>query len=270
MFVRSKSANVILQYLKDTKLNMNTKNIKGLLFDFGGTIDTNGIHWCEMLRIVYQQCSLDLSDKAYDQAYLHAENQLNTNIRIDSSVTYRQMLAKKVKLQLSFLKENGFLNEDDNMDKLVDLVNTTSYNIIYEIIKEQSIILEKLSKKYRLGLVSNFYGNMETVLKEFGLFEYFSCVIDSALVGIRKPDPRIWQTGADSLGLNCNEIAIVGDSYTMDVIPAKSIGCNTIWLEGKSWCASPKDISAADRIIHKLSDLEALLIETRNNEHILL
>ena len=62
-------------------------------------------------------------------------------------------------------------------------------------------VLKELSEKYPLVLVSNFYGNVETVLKDFGIDTYFKEIIESAVVGVSKPDPKIFSLGVEALGL---------------------------------------------------------------------
>ena len=79
-------------------------------------------------------------------------------------------------------------------------------------------------------LVTNFYGNMNTVLAEFGIDHLFKDVIESAVVGVRKPDPAIFRLGVDALGLTPAETVMIGDSPDKDIIPAQSIGCKTVWL----------------------------------------
>ena len=54
-------------------------------------------------------------------------------------------------------------------------------------------------------------------------------------MGIRKPDPAIFQLGVDHLALPAKEIVIVGDSYDKDIVPATTIGCQTIWLKSIGW-----------------------------------
>ena len=104
-------------------------------------------------------------------------------------------------------------------------------------------------------LVSNFYGNIETVLADFDLLKYFPKIIESAVVGIRKPDPRIFRLGVDALGLPPKEILVVGDSLKKDILPAESIGCRTAWLKGKGWSAE-EDAATHPSMIRKLNEIE--------------
>lgn len=50
------------------------------------------------------------------------------------------------------------------------------------------------------------------MLKDFGLRHYFREIVESAVVGVRKPDPRIFELGCEALGLPPAEVLVVGDS----------------------------------------------------------
>jgi putative hydrolase of the HAD superfamily len=108
-------------------------------------------------------------------------------------------------------------------------------------------------------LVSNFYGNVESVLTDFGLRHYFKQIIESAVVGVRKPDPQIFALGVEALGLQAQEVLVIGDSYKKDIVPAESLGCRVAWIKGKGWTAE-EDAVVHPAIIKKLSDvLDAVL-----------
>ena len=108
-------------------------------------------------------------------------------------------------------------------------------------------------------LVSNFYGNVEAVLSDFGLRGYFRDIIESAVVGVRKPDPAIFGLGVEALGLKPEEVLVVGDSLRKDILPARSLGCQTAWLKGKGW--TPEEDAATDpSMIKSLDEVAAALL----------
>ena len=107
-------------------------------------------------------------------------------------------------------------------------------------------------------LVSNFYGNISTVLKEFGLDGIFENIIESAVVGVRKPDPKIFTLGVEALGVKPNEAIVVGDSIDKDIIPAGKAGCHTVWFEGEGWTDDLVSGDEADFIIRDLSELTSM------------
>ena len=96
---------------------------------------------------------------------------------------------------------------------------------------------------------------MTTVLKEFGFDGLFQAIIESAVVGVRKPDPKLFSLGVEALGMKPEEVAVVGDSMDKDIIPAQKAGCQTIWFKGEGWTDDAVDESIADQIITELSEL---------------
>ncbi len=111
--------------------------------------------------------------------------------------------------------------------------------------------------------MSNFYGNIQTILKDFKL-EYFQDIIESAVVGVRKPDPKIFQLGVDALrkvtntddkAMPADSIVVVGDSFSKDIVPANSIGCKTVWIKGKGWGNEEIDESVPTKIITDIANL---------------
>jgi putative hydrolase of the HAD superfamily len=117
-------------------------------------------------------------------------------------------------------------------------------------------VLTQLGQEHPMVLVSNFYGNISVVLQEFGLNGLFSAVIESAVVGIRKPDPRLFTLGVEALGLQPEEVTVVGDSIDKDMVPARAAGCHTVWLKGEGWTDDPVDEGqVADLVITDLRQL---------------
>jgi HAD superfamily hydrolase (TIGR01549 family) len=116
-------------------------------------------------------------------------------------------------------------------------------------------VLAVLHKRYPMVLVSNFYGNIATVLKEFGLDIFFKSIVESAEVGIRKPNPRIFTIGVERLGLKPEEVVVVGDSFYKDIEPALAAGCHAIWMKGEGWTKKEYDESIPDKVITDLEEL---------------
>ena len=144
---------------------------------------------------------------------------------------------------------------------LVDL-----YNKEKTTIEANKHVLQQLKQQHRLGLVTNFYGNMSVVLKEFGLSNLFQTVTESAVVGVRKPNPDIFQRATETLGVSPSDAVVVGDSYTKDILPAHSIGCQTIWIKGEGWTNDEPSDCIADVIINDLSEL--LVVKDKLKERI--
>ena len=77
---------------------------------------------------------------------------------------------------------------------------------------------------------------------------YFKGVIESAVVGVRKPNPVIFKLGVDVLELPASEVLVISDSLKKDILPAESIGCHTLWLKGRGWTADEDALSHPNTI----------------------
>ena len=234
--------------------------IKSVIFDFGGTIDTNGIHWSEMFWKAYKECGVPVEKSNYEKAYVEAERAFR-DVKNKVTLDFYGILKNRVFLQLEYLYYNKKFNKLPGMNKLVkynECIADFCYSEVKKNIEDHKELFKILTQNYEMAVVSNFYGNIDKVLKEFNILKYFSQVVDSEVVGIRKPDPDIFKIGCELLKGTCKEMIVIGDSYTNDIEPSKSLGCNTIWLEGKSW-TTPESTGKADYKIHKLKDIKKLL-----------
>jgi putative hydrolase of the HAD superfamily len=227
--------------------------IKGIIFDYGGTLDSNGKHWAEVLWDAYAVIGVPVAKPEFKEAYIYGERYLALHPVIRPDNTFKNVLLEKTGLQLEWLKNEGFLPTNYNSSEYSLAISNQCYNFALIVLKEAKPVLDKLAAKYPLVLVSNFYGNIETVLKDFGLRDYFKDIIESSVVGIRKPDPGIFALGVKALGLKPEEVVVVGDSYRKDILPAGQLGCQTIWLKGAGW--DSEEFGTADVIITDFKEL---------------
>jgi HAD superfamily hydrolase (TIGR01509 family) len=82
-----------------------------------------------------------------------------------------------------------------------------------------------------LGVVSNADGRVAGFLDRAGLLDRFDFVVDSALVGVEKPDPRIFQVALHHAGVAPAEAMHVGDLYDVDVLGARRAGLAPVLLD---------------------------------------
>ena len=209
----------------------------GLIFDYGGTLDTGGQHWGQALWHAYERHHVPVTEAQFREAYVHAERTLGRNPIIRPDFTFRQTLEKKLQLQLECFR--GVWSEKCGVRYAKVLADDLYERTVEQTSKSRKVLQALKDRGLPLVLVSNFYGNMSVVLREFGFDGLFLQVIESAVVGIRKPDPRIFLLGVEALGLKPEEVTVVGDSLDKDIIPAQETGCQTVWLRGEGWNPGP-------------------------------
>lgn len=233
----------------------NIDDIKGIIFDYGGTIDSNGKHWAEVLWEAYQTHNIPVTKDQFREAYVYAERYLAVNPLIKPEHTFYDLLKIKIELQFEELKSKKYLSSENNSSNHILAISNQCYTFVRDLISEEKPLLSLLQDKYPMVLVSNFYGNVQAVLKDFGILNYFDEIIESAVVGIRKPDPAIFQLGVKQLNLPPSNVVVIGDSYAKDIVPAKVNGCKTIWLKGKGWEKDDEN-ATADVIIKDFKELK--------------
>lgn len=212
--------------------------IKGIIFDYGGTIDSGGDHWSYVIEDAWQKAGVEVDEAKFREAYVFAERELARTLHILPHHDFHDLLKIKMRIELSHLAEMGYFNPDEVEAKSAEIA-AICYAAAKGSIEKARPVLEKLHARYPMVLVSNFYGNVETVLKDFDLLKYFRKVIESAVVGVRKPDPEIFLMGVRALELNPEEVLVIGDSYKKDIEPAIKAGCEAVWIKGRVW--SPEE-----------------------------
>ena len=226
--------------------------IRGYIFDYGGTLDTGGNHWGKVIWHAYERVGVPVDEALYREAYVYGERTLGRNPIIQPNFTFRQTLEQKIGLQLDFIESK--CPEVTRAKYGEQLLDDLYIRTCEETTLSRNVLLQ-LHERFPMVLVSNFYGNIATVLREFLLDGIFQQIVESAVVGIRKPDPRIFTLGVEALDLAPSDVVVVGDSIDKDIIPARQAGCHTVWFKGEGWTSDPVDESAADRIITNLTEL---------------
>ena len=230
--------------------------IRGYIFDYGGTLDTAGCHWGQMIWHAYQRQQMPVTEAQFRDAYVYAERALGSNPIIQSDYTFHNTLDIKIRIEMEHLCMSGAWAADETEFRIKhNAVLDDLYQKVTVITAHSREVLSKLKKTYPMVLVSNFYGNISEVILEFGFGSLFDDIIESAVVGIRKPDSRIFSLGVKSLGLNPEEVVVVGDSFYKDIQPAIKAGCKTIWFKGEGWTHQTYDESVPDKVITDLSQI---------------
>lgn len=107
----------------------------------------------------------------------------------------------------------------------------------------------------RTGVVSNSDGRVEEALAAAGLLEAFEVVVDSQLVGVEKPDPRIFAFALDAIAVDPADALYVGDIYEVDVVGARAAGMDVALVDpmglhaGRDVPTVPSVAALVDRLL---------------------
>ena len=129
--------------------------------------------------------------------------------------------------------------------------------VLYPDTKE---LLQRLSQKYKIGIIANQDFGTEQRLTDFNVHQYINLVIASAEEGVAKPDLRIFQIALARADCKPEEAVMVGDRIDNDIIPANKIGMTTVWIkQGFGSYAEPKTVEEQpDYIVNNLVEITEL------------
>lgn len=151
------------------------------------------------------------------------------------------------KSRIDFAVNSKNLNRKEFMAKVYKSAKTSAtaiktacsyYNIelpqwdksLEKLYPDTKMILEALSKKYRLGVIANQSLGTKERLDNWNIGKYFDVVVASAEAGFSKPDLKIFNLALEQAGCKPNESVMIGDRLDNDIIPAKQLGMKTVWV----------------------------------------
>ncbi len=221
-----------------------------LLFDFGGTLDADGVAWKERFFRLCREEGWVVPREQFDPAFYAADDALVGVL--PSTLGFRETVERLA---------DGVVRSLGLRDPL--LASRIAGRFLQEALKRlaaSAALLERLGQRYRLGVVSNFYGNLPAVCRETGVGEYLQVAVDSTMVGRLKPDPRIFFAALAELAAEPCDAVFVGDSLGRDMAGARGVGMPHIWLASEANGGKGRACCPRDRVIHRLEELREIFL----------
>lgn len=216
--------------------------LKAILFDFGGTLDDDGVPWKDRFYAFYRAEGLALGAAAFAERFYRADDSLVGGL---GNLGFRDTIGLLVE-RLERLLPAGRPGRGGR-------VAARFQGEAEACLRRNRPCLEHLATRFKLGIVSNFYGNLSAVAGETGIAHCFGVIVDSAAVGAEKPSPSIFRPAFAGLGVTAGDCVFVGDSLVRDRAGAEAAGMRFVWV------AAP-DRSAPERIAvrHRVPRITAL------------
>jgi HAD superfamily hydrolase (TIGR01509 family) len=217
------------------------------LFDFGGTLDSDGVPWKERFYPLYREAGIEWDLPKFERLFYASDDSLIEE-KLDE-VGYEATLFE----QVSRVLRNG-----DRYDvPMARRISERFYSDSMRCLNRNRPLLQRLSERYRLGIVSNFYGNLRFLCEEVGYGQIFDVVIDSARLGIAKPNAGIFKAALELLGCAPEQAVFVGDHPVRDMGGARALSMPHVWLN--TIHPERKPCCDGDPVIRSLTGLEEIL-----------
>lgn len=230
------------------------RSIKAVLFDLDDTL------W--PIVPVIERAEIEL----FDWLATHAPA-VTRQFTIESMRTRRQQLMATdpvYQLDLRVLRRAGlieaFVSTGEDVT-LVDRAMDVFSRARNQVTPFDDVLpaLASLRTRVALGAVSNGVADLE----EIGIAHYFHASVAAHRIGRAKPDPMIFHTACDALGVTPQEAVYVGDDPLLDVQGAQQAGLHGVWIN-RTELAPPRSLPAGvrpDAICNTLFELEQWLDE---------
>jgi len=187
-----------------------------VLFDFGGTLDADGIPWKDRVHHLFADAGVVVPRERFDRVFHAADDALVG--ALPPTLSLADTVGRLVTAVADAL---GVADR-----AVADGVARRFLAAARERLSENAALLERLARRHRLGVVSNFYGNLERVCEDVGIRRLFGAVVDSARVGCEKPDPRIYRLTVERFELEPAETLYVDDAEA-NIAAAALLGFKT-------------------------------------------
>ena len=209
-------------------------------------MDSDGMAWPERFFLLYRQAGIRAPQEACAKAFYRSDDALASRFPLDGLD-----LEQTVRLQVGCVIDELAPARPDVAERVLrGFVDDSRRQL-----GKNKPLLERLRRRFKLGIVSNFYGNLEGLLAREGLGALFDVVADSGRIGAMKPDKRMFLHALSALGSEPEEALMVGDSLARDMRGAEALGMPHAWLS----TGRQDPCCARGTFLRTLEDLEPLL-----------
>jgi 2-haloalkanoic acid dehalogenase type II len=192
--------------------------IKAIIFDFWGTLVENGIFPSPVKQVKY----ILRVPMSFRDFIIRFEHTIMTKPYADMNEAF------------SAVCEEFRINADERIiERLVGMWNKNE--LLAKPFLETIEVLERLRKEgIKIALISDATPTIMRVVDKFSLGNYFDEMMFSFDSGLLKTDPEMYHKLVEKLGVEPEEVVVVGDSIPTDIIGAKNAGLKTILLDRRN------------------------------------
>lgn len=192
--------------------------MKGIIFDFWGTLAENGTY--SPMKQTYKILRVRLPFSPFVVKF----ERIFMTKKFPSKADAFKEVCKEFNVQI----------KDFVIDKLVGLWNKNM--LLAQPYDETEEVLKKLKEKgIKLALVTNSpEQSIEPVLEKFDLAKYFDVILLSFEEGLLKMDKELYEKAVKELGLEKEDVVVVGDSVQSDIKGAQNAGLRGVLIDRRN------------------------------------
>ncbi len=221
------------------------KNIKHIFFDLDHTLWNFEKNSTLTFKFLLDKYNITIDLQKFLKVYMPINFSL-WNLYRDDKITKDYLRHNRLKStfeKLNIKIDSGLIDEISN-----DYVKHLPDNNF--LLPNAIPVLDYLFQKYTLHIITNGFTEVQnTKISNSNLNKYFSCIIDSETVGVKKPHSKIFNYAYNiSKAAYKNECLMIGDNYQADVMGALNNGFKAIHLNSNNESYHENSIIITDLI----------------------
>ena len=241
--------------------------IRGVIFDLGSTLIRFEGEWPEILQESSQVLARQLERDGY-----HLDGSFIEEFIQEVQDSYHLRERDWVERTTSSLLRKVLtrVGHREVADEAIEQAIYQFFNVseacwspmegVYEVLDELRV------KGMCLGIISNAgdEGNVQRLIDNAQLRPYFKPIFISAALGIRKPNPKLFEMVLEMWDLPADQVVMVGDNLGADILGAQNAGVHQIWLTTQADTPSNREhasVIVPEATAERITEVPALLLE---------
>jgi putative hydrolase of the HAD superfamily len=220
---------------------MNFKNKKHIFFDLDHTLWDFDKNSSLTFKKLFSLHDININLKSFLKVY--------QPINLKYWKLYREEKIDKSNLRYFRLRDTFDALEIDISDRLINDLSDEYIKFLStfnHLILGSLDILKYLYPKYKLHIITNGFQEVQRCkLEKSGISFFFDTVTNSEMVGVKKPNRKIFDYALSAANTDTESSLMIGDNLEADIVGAKNIGIDTIFFNYHN-VIFPKDIITID------------------------
>jgi len=236
------------------------QSIRTVFFDAGFTLIHPYPSTPEICQQVCQRLNLHIHLDAVRERMTEAQDYYYRQMRLNSHTWGSEEAISEFWISYYMNLLRPFIEEHDEsrLYQLAQVINQefdkhTSWEVYPDVLPTLQMLR---SRKYTLGVISDWGISLGPILRRLNLTPYFDCLLVSAVTRHAKPSPMLYEMALQRANSIADYTLHVGDSYIHDVLGARAVGMTPVLLD------RPGHLEESDvdcLLVHSLTDLLDLL-----------
>ena len=219
-------------------------NIKHIFFDLDHTLWDFETNSNKTFSFIFKRNGLDVKFEDFIEVYQPINHRYWKLFREDK--------VSKADLRYGRLKEAFDAIDFEVNDEMIHLLSVEyiTYLADYNALFENAIpVLEYLKKRYEMHIITNGFEEVQhRKIRNSNLLPFFDHIITSEKVGVKKPNPEIFEYALDITGAGAQESIMIGDNFEADILGAMNVGMQVIFCAFNGEIAT-QEVPEVDNLI---------------------